>query len=88
VYLDFLQNRRGQTLAAAYSVRPWPGATVSTPLKWSEVGSRLDPARYTIRTLPKRLAKVGDLWQGVLGKGADLPASLDALRKEMRDTES
>src|SRR5204863_2129926 len=43
VYLDYLQNRRGQTLAAAYSVRPYPGATVSTPLQWREVTKKLDP---------------------------------------------
>ena len=67
VYLDFLQNRRGQTLAAPYSVRPFPGATVSTPLKWQEVKKGLDPARFTIKTLPRRLAAVGDLWQPVLG---------------------
>src|SRR5882724_1147863 len=52
VYLDFLQNRRGQTLAAAYAVRPYPGATVSTPLQWREVKKGLDPARFTIRTVP------------------------------------
>lgn len=72
VYLDYLQNSRGQTLASAYSVRPHPGATVSTPLKWSEVTRRLDPSRFTIRTVLKRLDKLGDLWKPVLGKGIDL----------------
>jgi bifunctional non-homologous end joining protein LigD len=80
VYLDFLQNRRGQTLASAYSVRPEPGATVSTPLKWSEVTKRLDPARFTIRTVRKRLDKLGDLWLPVLGEGIDLLACLERLR--------
>jgi bifunctional non-homologous end joining protein LigD len=79
VYLDYLQNRRGQTLAAAYSVRPYPAATVSTPLKWSEVTRRLDPARFTIHSVPKRLDKVGDLWQPVLGAGAQLRDCLDRL---------
>jgi bifunctional non-homologous end joining protein LigD len=79
VYLDFLQNRKGQTLAAAYAARPHPGATVSTPLKWSEVTRRLDPGRFTIRTIPKRLDKVGDLWTPVLGEGVDLEACVTRL---------
>lgn len=76
VYLDWLQNGQGKTLVAPYCARPNPGATVSTPLDWSEVGRGLDPSRFTIRTLPKRLAKVGDLWQSVLGPGIDLQACL------------
>jgi bifunctional non-homologous end joining protein LigD len=82
VYLDFLQNRRGQTLAAPYSVRPAPGATVSTPVRWAEVRKSLDPSRFTIRTLPRRLARVGDLWQGVLGPGIDLADCLDRLARD------
>ena len=80
VYVDFLQNRRGQTLAAPYSVRPYPGATVSTPLRWEEVRPGLDPSRFTMLTLPKRLEKVGDLWSGVLGPGVDLQDCLERLR--------
>jgi bifunctional non-homologous end joining protein LigD len=76
VYLDFLQNRRGQTLAAPYSVRPKPGATVSTPLKWEEVNDKLDPTKFTIKTIFKRLDKVGDLWKPVLGKGANLDKAI------------
>ena len=76
IYLDYLQNRRGQTLAAPYSVRPYPGATVSTPLRWSEVRKGLDPAKFTLRTLPKRLEELGDLWAPVLGPGIDLSACL------------
>lgn len=76
VYLDFLQNRRGQTLAAPYSVRPKPGATVATPLEWKEVNSKLDPTAFTIKTIFKRLDKKGDLWKPVIGKGADLKAIL------------
>jgi bifunctional non-homologous end joining protein LigD len=79
VYLDFLQNRRGQTLAAPYSVRPHPGATVSAPLKWSEVRKGLDPAKFTMRTMAKRLDKIGDLWAPVLGPGVDLMACLGRL---------
>ena len=72
VYLDFLQNRRGANVAAVYSVRPRPGAPVSTPLKWSEVSQRLSPANFTIKTVLKRFEKVGDLFQPVLGKGIDI----------------
>ena len=72
LYVDYLQNRQGQTTVAPYSVRPVPGATVSTPLKWSEVTHRLDPRTFTIRTVPRRIDRLGDLWAGVLGAGADL----------------
>jgi bifunctional non-homologous end joining protein LigD len=59
-------------MAAPYSVRPAPGATVSTPLKWSEVKKGLDPTKFTIRTTPKRVDKLGDLWKGVLDKVVEL----------------
>ena len=81
VYLDFLQNRRGQTLAAPYSVRPAPGATVSTPLRWSEVKRGLNPSKFTMRTVPKRLETIGDIWKPVIGPGADLLACLERMRK-------
>jgi len=72
VYIDFLQNRRGQTLAAPYSVRPKAGATVSTPLEWKEVNAKLDPSNFTIKNILKRINKKGDLWKPVIGKGAAL----------------
>lgn len=72
VYVDYLQNRRGQTLAAPYSVRPKPGATVSTPLEWKEVNNKLNPLNFTIKTIFKRLEKKGDLWKPVIGKGVYL----------------
>ncbi|MGE5399125.1 MAG: non-homologous end-joining DNA ligase [Ignavibacteriales bacterium] len=68
VYLDYLQNRIGQTLAAPYSVRPRPGATVATPLEWDEVNKNLDPGKFTIKTIHKRLEKIGDIFRGVLGE--------------------
>ena len=79
VYLDFLQNRAGQTMAAPYCVRPVPGATVSTPLSWDEVNPQLDPRTFTLRTTLSRLARVGDLWQPVIGPGIDLEAVLDRM---------
>jgi bifunctional non-homologous end joining protein LigD len=81
VYLDYLQNRRGQTLAAAYSVRPHAGATVSTPLTWREVRKGLNPAVFTIKTIHRRLDRLGDLWKPVLGRGVNLA---DSLRRSER----
>lgn len=72
LYIDFLQNRRGQTLAAPYSVRPKPGATVSTPLEWSEVTDKLHPSQFTIKNVVSRFEKKGDLWKPVLSKGANI----------------
>jgi bifunctional non-homologous end joining protein LigD len=81
VYLDYLQNRRGQTLAAPYSVRPKPGATVSTPLKWEEVKQGLHPTDFTIKNIFKRLEKTGDLFKGVLGPGIDIEKCIKRLEK-------
>ena len=72
LYIDFLQNRRGQTLAAPYSVRPKPGATVSTPLEWNEVNEKLHPSHFKIQNVLKRFEKKGDLWKPVLSKGANI----------------
>jgi bifunctional non-homologous end joining protein LigD len=60
VYIDFLQNGRGKLIAAPYTVRPVPGASVSTPLRWTEVTSSLDPSRFTIRSIPRRLQRMTD----------------------------
>ena len=79
VYLDFLQNRGGQTLAAPYSIRPRPGATVSTPLKWDEVKVGLDLRDFTIKTVPGRIERLGDLFEGALGPGIDLEECLEKL---------
>jgi bifunctional non-homologous end joining protein LigD len=81
IYLDFLQNREGQTLAAPYSVRPTPDASVSTPLRWEEVTHKLKPSDFTIKNMPARLQKVGDLWAPVLGKGVDISALLKHLEQ-------
>ncbi|MBN1236917.1 MAG: DNA ligase D, partial [Gammaproteobacteria bacterium] len=80
VYVDFLQNGHGRLLVAPYSVRPVPGATVSMPLRWNQVTSRLDMHRYTMKTAPGLLAKQKtDPLSGVLGEAADLPAALGRL---------
>ncbi len=72
IYVDFLQNREGQTLAAPYSLRPTPDATVSTPLHWDEVKLSLKPTDFTIKNALKRIKQTGDLWKPMLGKGIDL----------------
>jgi len=62
VYVDFLQNIRGKTVAGVYSVRAKPGATVSTPLAWEEVDEHLDPADFTMDAVIERVRTLGDLW--------------------------
>src|SRR5512133_3867064 len=76
IYIDFLQNRKGQTIAAPYSVRPRPFATVSTPLLWDEVNHQLTPEMFTINTIESRLNKTGDLWQPVLKTGISMVKAL------------
>ncbi len=82
VYVDYLQNIRAKTVAAAYAVRARPGATVSTPLEWKEVESTLDPREFTIETLPERLRRHGDIWGRVMKTGNSIRTLLDrAVRK-------
>lgn len=76
VYVDFLQNSRGQTIAAPYSVRPKPGATVSTPLDWKEVNEQLDMKDFHIGNTVSRLKKKGDLWANIYKDKNDLKAVL------------
>jgi len=66
VLIDASQNAQGKTIASVYSVRPMPGATVSTPLRWDEVNERLDPSIYTMEVVLDRLDRHGDLYEGVL----------------------
>lgn len=82
IYLDFLQNRSGQTIASVYSARPRPGATVSTPLAWDEVKKGLDPKQFDIFTVPERVKKTGDLFKLVLGQGVDIEKCLKKLNNE------
>lgn len=73
LYLDALQNGYGKTMVAPYSLRAIDGAPVSAPLKWEEITKKLDPKKFNLRTMPDRLAKVGDLFAAVLGRGVRLP---------------
>jgi bifunctional non-homologous end joining protein LigD len=72
IYVDYLQNKEGATLSSAYSLRPKPGAPVSTPLDWKELKTGLDPRDFNILNIEKRLSKKGDLFADVLSKGVDL----------------
>jgi bifunctional non-homologous end joining protein LigD len=77
MYLDFLQNRPGATIAGPYSLRPKVGATVSMPLHWDEVKPGLTMKDFTIFNAVARLKTEGDLFKDVLGKGIDLNKTLE-----------
>lgn len=72
VYLDYLQNVKGKTLIAPYSPRPIAGAPVSAPVTWEELESGINPSMFTIKNMPERLKKVGDLFKGVLEEKQDI----------------
>jgi len=79
IYLDYLQNRTGQTLASVYSVRPKEGASVSMPLEWAELKKGLKPTDFNIHNALERMSKKGDLFKPVLGKGIDMMKALELL---------
>ncbi|MBL8737803.1 MAG: non-homologous end-joining DNA ligase [Planctomycetes bacterium] len=85
VYLDFLQNRRSQTIVPPYSVRPVRGASVSAPLAWDELEDpELSPQRFTIHTMPPRLLERGDLFRPALEDPQDLLPAIAALEDLLR----
>ena len=85
VYLDFLQNRRSQTIVPPYSVRPVRGASVSMPLSWDELeDDELSPQRFTIHTAPPRIAARGDLFRAALEDRQDLMPAIAALQDVLR----
>jgi bifunctional non-homologous end joining protein LigD len=79
MYVDFLQNRPQATLAAPYSVRPKPGATVSMPLHWEEVKKGLKMKDFTLKNAIERMRSEGDIFKPVLGKGINMKAALKKL---------
>jgi bifunctional non-homologous end joining protein LigD len=81
VLIDSNQNGEGKTIAAAYSVRPRPGAPVSTPLRWDEVDEKLDPLAFTMDVVRARVEEHGDLFEPVLHGRQSLGAALRAIRK-------
>jgi bifunctional non-homologous end joining protein LigD len=87
VYVDFLQNVKGKTVASVYSPRAEPGAPVSTPLRWEEFRKPLDPKDYTIQNIFKRIDKYGDLFGPVLTDRQDISSFLRALRNRNKRLE-
>lgn len=74
IFVDFNQANRDRTMAGAYSPRALPGATVSTPVAWEELDG-LDPLQFTVRSIPQRLAEIGDPWAHM----QDDPGRIDVL---------
>ncbi|MFL6301370.1 MAG: DNA ligase D, partial [Terriglobales bacterium] len=79
VYFDYLQIREGSTISAPYVLRAYPGAPVSTPLRWNEVVKGLSPANFTIRNAPDRFSRLGDLFGPVLKLQQRLEDALEKL---------
>jgi bifunctional non-homologous end joining protein LigD len=79
IYMDYLQNRIGQTLATVYSLRPVPGASASCPLEWKEVNHKLHPSQFNINNMLKRVEKKGDLFAPVLSTGESIEKALKKL---------
>jgi bifunctional non-homologous end joining protein LigD len=80
VLIDANQNGEGKTIASVYSVRPKAGAPVSTPLRWDEVTTDLDPSAFTMDAVLARVERHGDLFEGVLTTKQSLGAALRAIR--------
>ena len=77
--IDANQNGEGKTIASAYSVRPHPGAPVSTPLSWDEVVPDLDPSSFTMPVVLERVAQLGDVYAGLLKTRQSLKKALATL---------
>ena len=87
VYIDYSQNAMGRPLASVYSVRPFPEATVSAPVKVSELRKTLAPARFTIKTMPARFQKEDDLWKDFFHARQAMEPALEKLRRETQSGE-
>ncbi len=77
IFVDYNQNCRDRTIASAYSLRPLPGAPVSTPLAWEDLAALDDPRELNLTTVPQRLAERGDPWAGIDDAVGDLQPLLD-----------
>jgi bifunctional non-homologous end joining protein LigD len=81
IYMDTGRNGYSATFAAAYTVRAKPGATVSAPCTWEEVErGKVSPDSFTVRNMPARIAKVGDLWKDLHKRGRSLKQPIEKLR--------
>jgi bifunctional non-homologous end joining protein LigD len=82
VLVDHRQNGHGKTIASVYSVRPRPGAPVSTPLAWGELTDDVRPQQFGMSEVLERIDRLGDLYEPVLGGGQSLGPVLRSLRKD------
>jgi bifunctional non-homologous end joining protein LigD len=81
VYLDYLQNVRGKTMAFQYSLRPVPGAPVSTPLYWEEIeGLNITPGSFSIHNIFSRIKEMGDIYYEVLSNKQKLDTLLELIQ--------
>ncbi|MEN6325427.1 MAG: non-homologous end-joining DNA ligase [Syntrophomonas sp.] len=78
IYIDYLQNVRGQTICAPYSVRAVDGASVSTPLRWEEIED-VSPQSFNIKNIQSRLEKIGDIFEPVLNEKQDIVPAINEL---------
>lgn len=81
IYLDYLQNRRGHTIASVYSVRPLPKAPVSMPIHWDELKHGLSPQKYNMKNVLERLEKQDDLFNPLLNLSFDMETAINKLEK-------
>jgi bifunctional non-homologous end joining protein LigD len=84
VFLDYNQNAKDRTVAAAYSVRPKPDARVSAPLHWAEI-DECDPADFTLATMPQRFAEIGDRHAGIDRHPCSLESLLELSARHERE---
>lgn len=82
VYLDYARNSIGQTIAAPYSLRAFPGATVSTPLAWDELSKSRRPGQFAMRTVFRRLNSKGDIWRKSFRRGVGVGRLAKRLEKQ------
>jgi DNA primase len=84
VFLDYNQNAKDRTIAAAYSIRPTPDGRASAPLTWNELAA-CDPAAFTIKTMPERFKALGDLHAGIDEHVCSLEGLLELAAKQARE---
>jgi bifunctional non-homologous end joining protein LigD len=87
VLVDFHQNGMGRTMSSAYSVRPRPGAPVSTPLRWEELDESVSPRDFTMEVVLDRVERRGDLWEPVLRGGQSLSRAVAQVRERGEEDE-
>ena len=84
IFVDYNQNSRDRTIASAYSIRPRPGAPVSTPVLWEELPD-IVPSDFTVRTVPERFARIGDLQAQIDDVAFDMAPLVEMYERDVRD---